>query len=260
MDQQRDMLSQTFLACPDAENFYSWCDSETRLELDNASPGLKWIHLCDQELPALLKGKEESLPAVCAALAHALGYQNKCQQLAPEGSAVLRNRMIKKPALLSLFLILFLSLIFEVTSLIQILKFRKENKFLSGQIEKTFYSVFPRAIPMVDPLKQFKEKMGGGKSLDGTLLRPEEFMKILSMLHNAKPESIKIFRISLHAEQIKVEGKSLNLEALESWAHVIQNKGFKNVKLDDVNRHAEENTFVFNLIIHLNDLLKERKR
>jgi hypothetical protein len=79
------------------------------------------------------------------------------------------------------------------------------------------------------------------------------------MLHNAKPEGIKISRISLHAEQVKVEGTSLNLEALESWARVIQNKGFKNVKLDDVNRHAEENMFDFNLIIHLNDLLKERK-
>jgi hypothetical protein len=249
-DQLCRVLEETFFACPKIEYFFSWCSSEDRLRLEKCDSRVKWIHLRDQKLSHALENKEESLPIISAALVHALGYRNKCHRLTPEPSSFFRNSRFRRSIFTSLFLILLLGTVFEISWLFKIRKFKAEKAFLTEQIEREFYNVFPRSTPMLDPVKQFKEK-NEERSPIYFDLRPREFLKILSHLNQVRSKDIKILRIMLEAGQLKVEGSSSSLGEIDVWVRSIQNLGLKEVELQKINQRSEDGLFAFNLTINL---------
>ncbi|MBI1871735.1 MAG: hypothetical protein HYS07_11200 [Chlamydiae bacterium] len=246
-------FAQTILACPSVKNFFSWCHGKEEKMLDDSLLTSKWTHLKKGPIPDPLKGKEEHLALISAALAHALGYPQEV--IGPKSSflQILKTPHMTQLLIRSLSLFLIAGLIVECLWIASLIKIRRENQNFSQKIESAFYSIFSKETPIINPVEQMKEKAAAllGSSWDSKV-RPREFLNLISSIHPSKESGIQIVKISLLAGQLKLDGVSPTVEVVYPWVGSLRSK-FHTVELSRVERETQGTQFLFHILIFLEE-------
>ncbi len=252
-DQWPILAEQIFSAVPGIKYFYSWCDARFQALLNQSKHLITWTHLQEKGLPKNLKGNEENLEGICAALAFALEYSNPVIELSGNhlsslNLSSLRQTWIKSLKLVSLTGILLLSLGWT-----QVYKAKKEISAISQKFEEVFYSFFSAKTPMLAPLQQLQEKIDQQKKLQSSTsgITHHQLLKTLNHLYESKPAHVSVNLIDSLDHQFKIEVMGASSEEIRQWSEKIQDGEFKDIRLSEERNTGSNNSLTYYLTFTL---------